>query len=153
MSKVEVDLLAKIPCTLIPQGEIKLLVPNSAIQEVVKTDLLASDANDAPAIIGKIHWNDQDLKIFSSNAKYNKASLIDKSAIIVILKSPDTEQNMGFFASHSPKSTRANQRSLSDDNSPTYINTFALRYIYIEGTQAIIPDLSHCFSQLNQQVS
>ena len=153
MSKAEVDLLAKIPCTLIPQGEVNLLVPNSAIQEVLKTDLLAADSNEAQTIIGKIRWNGQDLKIFSSNTKYNKANLTNKSAIIVVLKSPDTEQNMGFFASQSPKSLRANQRSLSDDNSPTYINTYALRYVYIEGTAAIIPDLSRCFSQLNQQVS
>jgi len=153
LSKVEVDLLAKIPCTLIPQGEVNLLVPNSAIKEVLKTDILISNTNDADAIIGKIHWNGQDLKVFSCNVKYNKASLVDKSAIIVVLKSPDTDQHMGFFASQSPKSTRANQRSLSDDNSPTYINAYALRYIYIEGTAAIIPDLSSCFSQLNQQVS
>ena len=147
------DLLAKIPCTLIPQGEVNLLVPNRAIAVIIKAVLRANDNGTGPSIIGETDWNGRTLKVFSANDKANETPLPDKSVTLVVIKSPVTQDYMGFFASQSPKSVHASQRSLSDDNSPTYINAYALRYIYIEGTAAIIPDLPRCFSQLNQQVS
>lgn len=148
------DSSIKISCTLIPQSGLNILIPNSAIEEVIKTPLFQGEDRTSSNILGYAVWKNEKVPVFTANPGLIPNQFRDSDQIIlVIVKSPTTSTHMGFYASQSPRSTQANQRSLTDDPSPGYINSYASRYVSIDDQHAIIPNLDSCFSIENQMVN
>jgi hypothetical protein len=119
----------------------KLLLPNSAITEVVsQKQLTASAPQDGESTI---EWQGKTIRLvdfdrLSDNGSRSSWNLFN---VVVIKKLDDTATKFGFLAAGTPSIFQANSYSLEPDLRPTHLTKYAATYAIANQQQVIIPDL------------
>ncbi|MDH5543973.1 MAG: hypothetical protein OEZ43_00180 [Gammaproteobacteria bacterium] len=135
------DHALKVPCSLVTQGKTHLLIPNSAIVEVVKTSVLLSD--DGREFV---HWSNRDLPVYDER---RRAHTGDNTTITVIVRTPEDNQLFAIPASQFPRSIQANMHNVTEDTRPPNTHAIAIAYILVDGQHAIIPNLDLCKKKIS----
>jgi len=135
----------KIPCTLIPTNNVNLILPNSAIEEVIVSDAIKPLPHTPSWITGSICWHNQNINIVT----FDQPHVTDETNrsgkhIIVVVRNPSADNNRAFFgilAKNMPQVIEANTQNIDRNLRPENTHTHAKSYVYINGKDAIIPDI------------
>lgn len=153
-----------IPCTLVPVKKHNLLIPNSAIAEVIISDKLEAPDNAPKWLPGLVKWQDQDIFVIEFDAIDSDAISANnnKNTVLVIRNliendpiekhseehspthTPTNNQIMyfGILAKSVPQIVEANSHSIDRNLHPKFNHSLARSYININGIEAIIPNIA-----------
>ena len=132
---------SKVACVLMPFQEFQLLLPNTAIAEILPPQILDPSNDLNPHVSGEFVWHTRRIKVCNLEAY---ASNSNRSNLI-ILRIPSISGNadyLGLLSRNIPHFVQASSDSLEQDLQPLATHQIALSYVSINGQSAIIPDLS-----------
>jgi len=151
------DTSIKIPCALIPLNQCQLLLPTSAIAEILYCDELKVTDHTLPWLFQLTDWQNQAIRVidFEKINSPDQTILNTKNIVVIVRKindrakqdadagSSDTD-HCGFFgilAKNTPQIVEANSRNLDRNLHPKNTLSHVKCHIDINHTQAIIPDI------------
>ena len=139
------DSSLKISCTLIHTGQHYLILPNSAIAEVLVTSVLNTNEQQPTWGAGQIEWDYQIVPLISFDQLESELQRNNTGKhIILIVRNPVTNGRPAYFgiiASSIPQIVQANSSTLKKNLQPKSLHRYALSYILFNGRPALIPDL------------
>jgi len=139
------DASPKISCTLFQTGQHNLVLPNSAIAEVLVTTDLATTENKPTWNAGEIRWDRRKIQVVSLD---HLASPIKESKkteyIILVIRNPIPNSPPAYFgivASAIPQIVLANSSTIHKNLQPTNLHEYSMSYVLLNGRPAMIPDI------------
>lgn len=152
------DTSIKIPCTLIPTGRYQLLLPNSAIVEVLTCSELtppkqahtSTNAGIPTWLLGTLSLQDQPISVINFDAiEANAVSNDQKKNTIVIIRNTVTNASsskhyqpyLGIYADRIPHILEVRSQNIERELHPQHTHSQAIGYIDIQGMTAIIPNI------------
>lgn len=140
------DTSIKISCTLIPVSKHSLLLPNSAIAEVLICGELTPPADSPSWLCGILNWQNHDVCVidFDIIGSTDKSAPISKNTVVIV-RNPANEKQTPFFgilAKSIPQVIEANSRNIDRNLHPKNPHSHATSYINISNTEAIIPNIA-----------
>jgi len=150
------DASIKIPCTLLPVNKHNLLLPNSAIAEVIVCGGLESPAKSPAWLIGSTTWQNQIIHIiaFDKFISSEKSTGSDKNTVVIVRNpSIDSIDNspafFGILVKNIPQVIEANSHNIDKNMHPNISHPHAKSYIIIKNLDAIIPDIASIAKAIN----
>jgi len=139
------DSSIRVPCTLIPVYGNNLLLPNSAIAEVLVCEEILKQENQPQWCLGQIRWDNRAIDVVSfERIEVPTKQILTQRYIILIIRNPEADSAppyFGFLATQIPQIVQANSSTLYKDLQPANTHTCAMSYVSINGKHAIIPDI------------
>lgn len=139
------DSSIRVPCTLIPIYGSNLLLPNSAIAEVLVCEEILKQENQPQWCLGQIRWDNRAIDIISfERIEVPTKQILTKRYIILIIRNPEADAAppyFGLLATQIPQIVQANSSTLYKNLQPTNTHSCAMSYVSINGKSAIIPDI------------
>ena len=135
----------KIPCTLIPVKRFNLLLPNSAIAEVIVTNEIQTVPDAPPWLYGTVNWQNHNIKIIL----FDQIDTQDirpepHKSVITIIRNPVPNSKpafLGILVRKTPQVLDANSHNLDRNLHPKNNHSCAISYATINGKDALIPNI------------
>lgn len=143
MSQAAVELIVR--SQLIPLDGMYLVLPNTAIAEVISYTVPDEVDNSADWLLGHINWRGLTIPLISFEKASNDAdSKPGKRSRIIVLNSVSDNDNLPFYAILAqgiPRLISLNEGSIHDapeiESLPQH---FVLRHVIIDSQPVLIPD-------------
>ncbi len=147
--------LLKIPCTLIRQRDLSLLLPSAAIAEVFYSEP-ATREDTPPWLMGYSRWRSQAVRVldFAAMGQDVPHRLQGRWLVAAIKTQAFIEDipTIAFYCSEPPELCLANERNLQVDHKPKRLHPLAAAYVVVDGQHALIPDLDAMASLLQKEI-
>ena len=135
----------KIACTFVPVRKFNLLLPNSAIAEVIVSQSLEKKINSPQWLLGTTQWQNEEIDIIG----FDKIDSSDDSpenlkSIIIIVRNPSITgamRHFGIMTKNRPHIVEANSHTLDKNLHPRASHSHAKSYVVINGKEALIPNI------------
>ncbi len=149
------DHTIKIPCISVPVRGHTLLLPNSAISEVIIIKEQIQQFKDMPRwSVGYINWQNEKVFILSFDQIDHESNYSTKNKhLCLIIKNPDLTsalRHIALIAEDTPQIVQANSQSIDRNLHPQSLHSCALSYATINSNAVILPDISKLASLINQ---
>jgi len=137
--------LGPLRIVLVPTRAMTLLVPSTAVAEVVGFADLKLLSGASGSLLGVFEWRGIRLPLLSVEALFGEqAPVADQRAKVVVFYPLPGQRRSDFFAvlaSADPHSRVVSAEQLVEDNAPPAPNQFIARTCMVGGEPAGIPDL------------
>ena len=149
----------KIPCTLIPVKRFNLVLPNSAVAEVISRKEINQEKANQVWLLGTIEWQNDKIPVieFDKIDEADQESEYTKYTIIIVRNClPGNENNnriehFGILAKSMPQVIEANAHSIGKELHPQISHSQAKSYLTFHGKAALIPDIESIVRLIYQQ--
>jgi len=150
------DSSLKVSCTLIQAGPHYLILPNSAIAEVVVTKEFSHKSDHPTWSAGQTQWDNQNVELISFEHLGSKSGrhAEGSSHIVLIIRNPiphSQPKYFGVIASTIPQIVQANSSALRKDLRPSLLHDYSMSYVLINGRPAIIPDIARIANLIKEK--
>ncbi|MDH3327495.1 MAG: chemotaxis protein CheW [Gammaproteobacteria bacterium] len=139
------DVSIKIPCTLVPVRKFNLLLPNSAIAEVIVSSALELPTNAPQWLYGIVKWQEYNVHVIEFD-KIDLAQNIpnNKKSIILVLRNPSPTNKVpyiGILAKSIPQVIDVNSRNIDKNLHPQITHSHAKSYVIVNKKDGVIPNV------------
>ena len=129
---------------LIPLHNIRLVLPNTAIAEVISF-LKPEPIEDSPAwLLGKMEWRGVYIPLISfETASTDQAPEINRRSRVIVLNALGGHSDLPFYAVVAqgiPRLMGLDMSNILDAPNPDSEQRLVLRHVVVEGHPALIPD-------------
>ena len=134
-----------IRCQLLPLKGEQLLLPSTAIAEIVRPGDLEPVASAPPWLLGRLTWRDHPISIISFEGACDEAIPMDTpQAKIVVLNALGSHAEGHFYGlvvQGMPQLLQVNEDNLNVIEHETDLHPLMHCHVIVDGETAIIPDL------------
>lgn len=139
------DASIKIPCTLVPVTKFNLLLPNSAIAEVIVSSEFEVIPDTPRWLYGVLNWQNKHVPVI----EFDKIDSTDvksehKKSIILIALNPSLKGNtpyIGILSKSIPQVIEANSHNVDKNLHPKSTHSHAKSHVIAGRKEAIIPNM------------
>lgn len=132
-------------CQLLPLKGEQLLVPSTAIAEIVRFSTPEPVADTPPWMLGRVEWRDRSIAVVSFEAACDAEVPVDgRQAKIVVLNAPGGYAQLDFFGlvvQEMPKLLQVSEDNLAVIEHETELHPLMHCHVIVDGKTAVIPDL------------
>ena len=138
---------------IIDLAEATLILPNSAVLEVMGQDALKTRSGGQPWILGELEFELDTIPVISLEGLWNQTiPELGRRSRIVLLKAPNRDERIAIMAQSYPLIVTLNEvalKSLPMDDEQARDNV--LSRVQVANRQAWIPDVDTLVSVVNKQ--
>ncbi len=135
-----------VRCQLLPLKNEHLLLPSTAIAEVMRFGTLEPVEGALPWLLGRIKWRDRAIAVVSFEAACDEEVPADsRQTKIVVLNAPGGNAQLDFFGvvvQDMPQLLQVSDDNLAMIEHETELHPLMHCHVIVNGETAIIPNLS-----------
>ena len=132
---------------LIPLEGLRLILPNTAIAEIVSFKKFESPENEVPEwILGAVSWRELRIPLIAyemATGQLDKTPSVNKNTRIAVLNTVTGSDQLPFYGmviQGIPRLMALDHTNTQDAPDQLELNPFELRKVLIDGNIAVIPD-------------
>jgi len=142
---------------LIPLEGLRLVLPNTAIAEIVSFKKIDLPEHEVPEwILGIVTWRELRIPLIAfevANGQLDKTPSVNKNTRIVVLNTVTGSEQLHFYGmvvQGIPRLIGLDNSNTQDAPDQLELNPFELRKVLIDGNVAVIPDQEAIENSLTQ---
>ena len=142
---------------LIPLEGLRLVLPNTAIAEIVSFKKFDKPENEVPGwILGFVDWRELRIPLIAyemATGQLEKAPTVNKNTRIAVLNTVTGSEQLHFYGmivQGIPRLMALDHSNTQDAPDQLELNPFELRKVLIDGNVAVIPDQEAIENSLTQ---